>query len=288
MLDGKRFFSICGAPKAGTTSLYAYLDDHPEICMSTPKETHFFQGGYDKGMEWFKTCFDPDSRMQAWGEASAGNMIHPKAAERIARHFPDARLVFVLRNPIDRAYSQCWYEIRRGTDRGIDHLQRSFSEVIRNPDRDDWAQRILDLGLYHEQLRRFERHFDRDQMFIGQFERLKEDGEGFFRRVQAFIGVDPSKMPETSTHHGQTYYPRNVSLMRGMYALWRPLEDVLPNPVVESTRTLRSSVRELLFQSGSQEKPTMAPEDRTYLRDYYEEPNRRLEEWLGRDLSHWT
>jgi hypothetical protein len=73
-----------------------------------------------------------------------------------------------------------------------------------------------------------------------------------------------------------------------MYALWRPLEDVLPNPVVESTRTLRSSVRELLFQSGSQGKPTMAPEDRAYLRDYYEEPNRRLEEWLGRDLSHWT
>jgi hypothetical protein len=207
MLNENQFFSICGAPKAGTTSLYAYLDDHPEICMSTPKETHFFQGGYDKGMEWFTTCFDPDSRTQVWGEASAGNMIHPKAAERIARHFPDARLVFVLRNPIDRAYSQYWYAIRRGTDRGIDHLQRSFSEVIRNPDRDDWAQRILDLGLYHEQLQRFEQHFGWDQMFIGLFKNLKEDGEAFFRCVQEFIGVDPSKMPDTSTHHGRTFYP---------------------------------------------------------------------------------
>ena len=256
--------------------------------MSTPKETHFFQGGYDKGMEWFKTCFDPDSRMQAWGEASAGNMIHPKAAERIARHFPDARLVFVLRNPIDRAYSQYWYAIRRGTDRGIDHLQRSFSEVIRNPDRDDWAQRILDLGLYHEQLQRFEQHFGRDQMFIGLFKNLKEDGEAFFRCVQEFIGVDPSKMPNTSTHHGRTYYPRNVSLLRGAYSMWRPIKRRLPDPVLEQTRGFRSAIRSLLFQSGSQEKPTMAPEDRAYLQDYYEEPNHRLEEWLGRDLSHWT
>lgn len=288
MLRENPFFSICGAPKSGTTSLYTYLDRHPDVCASTPKETHFFQGGYEKGLEWFETCFDCDPETTVWGEASAGNMIHPKAPRRIARHFPDARLIFVLRNPIDRAYSQYWYEIRRGTDRGIDHLQRSFSQVIRNPDQDEWAQRILDLGRYHEQLRRYEEHFDRDQMFIGLFGRLKEEGDTFFRRVVEFIGADPAKMSDASTHHGHTYYPRNVSLMRAAYALWRPVEHVLPASVLEKTRTIRSKVRSALFQSGRQEKPEMDPDDRAYHRDYYEASNRRLEEWLGRDLSHWT
>jgi hypothetical protein len=192
-------------------------------------------------------------------------MIHPKAARRISRDFPDARLIFVLRNPIERAYSHYWFEISRGTHRGIDHLQRSFSQVIRNPDQDDWAQRILELGLYHEQLRRYEEHFDRDQMFIGLFGRLKEQGDAFFQRVVEFIGADLTKMTEASTHHNQTYYPRNVSLMRAAYALWRPVEHVLSTPVLERTRTIRSKVRSVLFQSGRQEKPEMDPDDRAYL-----------------------
>lgn len=276
------FFSICGAPKAGTTSLHHYLDAHPQICMSDPKETDFFQHHYDRGLEYLEGCFRHCPDAQVYGEASPGNMIHPKAAERIVTHFPDARLVFVLRNPVERAYSQYLYGVMRGTD----SPQRTFSKLIR--DRDDWGQRVLELGMYHEQLSRFEQHFSRDRMLVGLFSDFKEDNEAFLRRVLRFLGVDDSMPVDTEERRNTTRYPRSKTLLRAAYAVWEPVKAVLPEAALDQMFGIRGRVRDMLFQSGTQEKPPMKPADRAYLRDYYAEPNRRLEEWLGRDLSHWT
>ena len=144
-------------------------------------------------------------------------MIHPDAARRIAHHFPDAHLIFVLRDPVERAYSQYCFGVMRGTQ----DPNQSFSELIRG-DEGTWGDRVLRLGLYHRQLLRFERYFPHEQMMIRLFRDFKEDNERF------------------------------------------------------------------VFQSGSQKKPSMKPADREYLSDYYAGPNRQLEKWLGRDLSHWS
>jgi hypothetical protein len=277
------FFSICGAPKTGTTSLHHYLGSHPEICVSKPKETDFFQHRYDRDLEYFESCFEHCQNTLAWGETSPGNMIHPKAPERMAAHFPDARPIFVLRNPIERAYSQYLY----GVMRGADTPRISFSELIRDQD-DEWGRRVLELGLYHEQLARFERHFPRDQMFVGLFQTFQEDNEAFFSRILDFLGVDSSVDLQTSEQHNSTRYPRSRKALRVAYTLWEPIKSALPDRALEKMHGIRSSVRDLLFQSGAQEKPPMKPKDRAYLREYYAGPNRRLEEWLGRDLSHWT
>jgi len=280
--DGS-FFSICGAPKAGTTSLHRYLEAHPQICMSDPKETDFFQHNYDKGWEYFESCFDSSSKTCVFGEASPGNMIHPKAPRRIARHFPDACLFFVLRNPIERAYSQYLYGVMRGTDSPT----RSFSELIRDED-DPWGRRVLELGLYHKQLTRFEQYFPRDQMWVGLFRDFKESNQAFVRRMLKFLEVDTSTPIEADQQHNTTRYPRSKGLLRLVYSLWEPVEAVLPETTLDHLEGVRSRVRDLLFQKGDQKKPAMKPADREYLRDYYSEPNRRLEEWLGQDLSHWT
>jgi len=280
--DGS-FFSICGAPKAGTTSLHHYLDAHPQICMSDPKETNFFQHNYDKGWDYFEGCFEPSPKTRVSGETSPGNMIHPKAPRRIARHFPDARLFFVLRNPIERAYSQYLYGIMRGTDSPTE----SFSELIRNQD-DPWGRRVLELGLYHEQLTRFEQYFPRDQMWVGLFRDFKENNQAFVRRMLEFLEVDISTPIEADQQHNTTRYPRSKGLLRMVYSVWEPVEAALPETALKQLKGLRSRVRTLFFQSGEQEKPVMKSADREYLRNYYAEPNRRLEEWLEQDLSHWT
>jgi len=277
------FFSICGAPKAGTTSLHQYLDAHPEICMSDPKETDFFQHKYDRGWGYFESCFDPSPETRVFGEASPGNMIHPEAPRRIAHHRPDARLFFVLRNPIERAYSQYLYGVMRGTDSPT----QSFSELIRDRD-DPWGRRVLELGLYHEQLTRFEQYFPRDQMWVGLFQDFKKNSRAFFRRMLGFLEVDLSIPIETDDWHNATRYPWSKTLLRMAYAAWEPVEMMLPETTLDQFEGVRSQMRDLLFQRGEQEKPPMRPEDREYLREYYAAPNHKLEEWLGQDLSHWT
>ena len=283
MFQNKRFFSVAGAPKSGTKSLYFYLKSHPCICMAEPKETDFFQHNYVRGLKWFKSLFEPSQGIQALGEASPGNMIHPDAARRIAHHFPDARLIFVLRDPVERAYSQYCFGVMLGTQ----DPNQSFSELIRG-DEGTWGDRVLRLGLYHRQLLRFERYFPHEQMMIRLFRDFKEDNERFVRRIFQFLGVDDSVQVDTSERHNRTRYPRSKAVLRAAYALWNPIKSMLPEGVLEGTYGLRSSIRNKLFQSGSQKKPSMKPADREYLSDYYAEPNRQLEKWLGRDLSHWS
>ena len=282
MLSGDTFFAICGAPKAGTTALHQYLDTHPEICMSTPKETDFFQHNYQRGWDWFESCFDPGPGVKVCGEASPGNMIHPQAAERIFHHRPSARLIFILRNPIERAYSQYYYGIMRGTG----DSQQSFSDLIRDKD-DAWAQRVLELGMYHQQLIRYTEHFHRSQMFIGLYEDFREDNRTFVRQIIDFLGVDASVMLKNTQRENTTRYPHHTTILRTAYAVWNPIKRLLPDPVIDALFGVRSRVRDAFFKSGSQAKPPMDPADRAYLRALYSEPNARLAEWLGRDLSDW-
>ncbi|MCS4136382.1 hypothetical protein GGP44_003060 [Salinibacter ruber] len=251
--------------------------------MAEPKETNFFQHNYHRGFEWFESLFEPSQKAHAFGEASPGNMIHSSAAERISDHFPEARLIFVLRDPVERAYSQYCFGVMRGTQ----DPSQSFSELIRSDD-GTWGDRVLRLGLYYRQLTRFEKHFPRNQMAIHLFQDFRRDNEAFVRRLFKFLDVDESVEIDTSERHNRTRYPRSKRILKMAHAMWAPVKSVLPKSVLEQMYGLRSSVRELLFQSGTQEKPPMKSEDRAYLRDYYAEPNERLEDWLGRDLSHWT
>ena len=277
-------FLICGAPKAGTTSLYEYLREHPDVRMSEPKETGFFFESYERGIAWFsKNHFANYDGEAAVGEASAGNMLHEEVPGRIAEHVPDAKLIFVLRDPVERIYSHHNFDINIGTA----PLQKTFSERVREDS--EWSEIMVELGMYHEQLLRYEEHFDASQMKIILYERFCDEQKQVLREVYEFIGVDPSFEPDTSTRHNVTRYPKSRTLHRLAYALWEPVEKRLGDAVLEKTRWLRSAVRNRLFQSGTdQEKPPMKPADRAYLRDIYREPNARLAEYLDRDLSHWT
>lgn len=277
-------FFLCGAPKAGTTSLYEYCAQHPAICMSRPKETGFFFENYEKGLDWFSkqyfSHYDGESEI---GEASAGNMLHREVAPRLQKTFPDARLVFVLRSPVERIWSHYRFDINVG------YLPptANFSELIRD-ETSQWRHTMVELGMYHTQLVHYANYFDDEQMKIFLFEDLAVNTDEVVHTLFDFIGVDPAVGVGTSKSHNKTSHLRHPALYRTLYRAWNPLKERLPEATQQTLFGVRSSIREWFFSSDGTEKPAMPEADREYLEEIYSHPIAKLEEWLGKDLPHWT
>ncbi|MCS3628953.1 hypothetical protein GGP53_002832 [Salinibacter ruber] len=279
-------FLLGGAPKAGTTSLYEYLSQHPDICMSARKETGVFMENYDKGLQWLsETHYRHCSDERAVGEASAGVMQIPECAGRIHNTLPNVRLIFVLRDPVERIFSHYWFL------RGVGGLNEwediddtvSFSELIR-AEGTEWRRTHIDLGMYHKHLTRFAEYFEREQMLILLFGDLKEDPSSVMERIFRFVGVDPSFEPDLEVHN-PSRSPRFKRLHRIATSVWSKVRQHLDIYLVNKTRSVRRTVKQMLTEES--DRGGIPSEDKKYLREIYAEPNRRLEEWLGEDLSHW-
>ena len=271
-------FLICGAHKAGTTALHKFLDQHPDVLMSDPKETDFFGSHYNKGWEWFASHFENYDGEEAVGEASSMTMASVKAPGRIAERLPDAKLLFLLRNPIERAYSHYHYHLYTGKAK----TPTSFSEVIRDEE-NAFRNEIIRLGRYDWQIPRFDEHFSRDQMKIILQEDLREEPESVVRDVCRFIGVEPTFAPSTETHNA-TKNPVLPGLYYWVRRAWQPVKSIGESVFPEGIDALRQGARQLLT---TQDRPEMTPEDRTYLRRVYEDTISWTEQRLGHALPHW-
>jgi hypothetical protein len=272
-------FLICGAQKAGTTALYKHLSQHPDVFMSRPKETWFFDANYHRGLEWFATHFEGHEGESAIGEATARTMFVPEAPPRVKGHLPEAKLIFVLRNPIDRAYSQFHYSIYTGEF----HTERSFHEVIRD-DESAFREEMIQRGMYARQLKRFDEYFDCDQMKVIFNEDLRQKTKETVQGVYEFLNVDSSFCPNLTGKHNVTRYPDSLQVYYWIRRSWRPVRDFADTWMPRLSSALRHLVRMVLFDKS---RPEMREEDRKYLHDIYSEPNARLEKRTGRDLSHW-
>jgi hypothetical protein len=256
------------------------LDQHPDVFMSRPKETFFFNTHFDKGIEWFASHFEGRSGEHAIGEGTPWTMSAPEAPARVATHLPEARLIFILRNPIERAHSQYYFYVYTGRV----EPDVAFHEAIRD-EHSTFGQDMLACGMYDEQLERFEEYFDRSQMKIILHEDLRERTGEVVQDVYRFLDVDSGFEPDLAARPNSTHYPNSRSAYYWIRRLWQPLRRTADRWFPETADALRSAVRSLLF---SEEKPAMRDDDRAYLRDLYAEPNARLEKRIGRDLSHWT
>lgn len=271
-------FIICGAPKAGTTSIYNYLNQHPEVCMSIPKETGFFFENYEKGIEWFsETYFNHSNDQKAIGEASAGNMLHKNVAERIYSHIPEAKIIMILRDPVDRLFSHFNFDI------GIGHLppNSSFSTFICNEE-NNWRQIMLDLGMYYKQIKRYMHFFPTDQIKIYFYEELKEKPEWLIRDLYQFIGVDISFKPNLIRQHNVTIYPSPIYKI--LYPLWHFLKKTSSASLLKLTYKYREKLRKEIFKGKKQD---LIVKDKEYLSTIYSESNKKLSQLLNKDLSHW-
>lgn len=172
---------VVGAMKCGTSAVHAYLDAHPDVAMSSPKELNFFNEHWPRGLEWYAAQLDADAKVR--GESSPGytSPSFPEVPERIAGVVPWVRLVYLVRDPLQRALSQYAHHRRQGTE------TRPVEEALLDPD-----SQYVDRSRFHDRIAPYLRWFDRDQLHVVVSERLLDDRRREVARLYQHVGVDPS------------------------------------------------------------------------------------------------
>jgi hypothetical protein len=178
-------FIVIGAMKGGTSSLHHYLRQHPEICMASTKETDFFieARNYDRGLEWYRSLFADHGKV--CGEASPNyskRHRHRGVPARLHRLIPDARLIYILRDPIDRIVSHYSHNRALGRER------RTLAEAVSAK---SYRNNYVRTSMYQFQLSAFLRCFPLEKVLIVTTEDLKEEQAETLKRIFRFIGVDP-------------------------------------------------------------------------------------------------
>jgi len=177
-----------GASRCGTTWISKCLAEHPEICFSKKKETHFFHKNYRKGIQYYKKFFKHCDKNKIKGEFTPGYFAVPGTAKKIFDCFPETKLIVSLRNPIERAYSEYFYNLTREIeDKTI------FEEALRGRFKNKYLKR----GKYYTNLKRFLDLFPEENILILVYEDIKENPVKFIQKIYKFLNVDPTYIPET-------------------------------------------------------------------------------------------
>ncbi len=290
-------FFLVGAPKAGSTSLYHHLRQHPEIYMSPVKEPSYFaseirlhnfapelqarvreSSGLIDNWDDYLRLFASASDQKAVGEASVCYLWSQTAAQQIARVRPDAKLLIILRQPADRAFSQYLHAL---SDGAVSHpFRQHIHEGLRPHIELDLFHPFLEYGMYSAQVERCLAAFPCRNVRIFLYEETIADPAKFHREVLTFLGVDPEFTPDTSRRYHQMEVPRALGISQFLRrsGIWRALRDCVPP-------ALRPWVKRIAYRSGK--SIPMPNADRLFLLDYYYDDIRRLERVIQRDLSTW-
>ncbi|HMM88271.1 sulfotransferase family protein [Bradyrhizobium sp.] len=245
-------FLIVGAARSGTTTVYSHLKDHPDVYLPVNKrpEPHFFfkSAEYAQGLGYYEERFFSAWRGQrAVGEASTSYLFGPDVPRRIRGSLPDARFICILRDPVERAFSNYWHTVKSGLE------TLSFDDaIVREAERKNeiagtalgelapfaYAER----GLYHLQLSRWLEEFDRSQLKIVIFDDFVADPGGTLREIASFLDISPDGLPNRAVE--------------------------VENRSVPEDQRMLPATREMLLETFSEDVTALG----------------RL---LGRDLGHW-
>jgi hypothetical protein len=293
-------FLVIGAMKAGTTSLYYYLKQHPQIHMSPVKEPWFFcyegerlnfRGPGDEylnrnaitNLEAYRAHFGRVSTALAIGEASVLYLYVSKTASRIRHHIPQAKLIAILRNPVDRAYSNFLHQQRAGVE-----PYTAFPDALQDEPRrirENWAPQwhYLRAGFYHGQLKRYFDRFERKQIRVYLSDDLHADPLAMIKGIFRFLQVDDSFTPDVSLRYNVTRIPRSKTfqqLLQRQHALKFLTRPLLPKQV-------RQHIFTNLYERNLTEPPPLSPALRHQLLELYRPDILKLQELIQRDLSKW-
>lgn len=297
-------FLIFGVQKAGTTSVYNYLKQHPQVYTSPVKETEFMscesarnpelltdedklgltKGGRQKivTIERYEALFEQAGDAIARGEASPNYLFaHQQAVPNIQTYTPNAKLIAILRNPVERAYSDYLMSLRQ-----VVGNRKSLAEQVETSGK---TSHTLLKGLYYEGTRHFLDAFGPEQVKIFLFDDLRKDSAGLMRELYKFIGVDSRFEANTQQQSQTAEVPKNSTinrLLRTKNPLRTGAAKVLRAVVSEDHRQkLRSQL--IAANSQGKEKLPLTNKERQLLEDYYREDILQLQTLLNRDLSHW-
>lgn len=279
-------FLIIGAPRSGTTHLYRGLRQHPEVFMSDFKEPMFFayegktRPGAITDPDAYEALFEGSDRYPRRGEASTLYLYHPDAPENIERHIPNARLIAILRNPADRAFSQYTFQRLLETE-----PLPTFEEALAaEPERAlaDVSPFLLyrEVGRYGIQISRYVSRFPKEQLLFLLQDDLDTHPDRVFRQIFSFLGVNPDFQPDLGGHRtNASGIPQHTTLFRALKTTGRAIKRLLPERLVTQ---LSGSAHEALLSH-----PHMSSETRATLNRYFSPDIAQTSDLIGRDLSHW-
>lgn len=312
-------FFIIGAAKASTTTLHGILDNHPDIFVSSEKEPEFLarDDRYAEGLETYLKLFEGAKPGQMIGEASviySTTPLFPKTAERMKTHFPDARIIYILRDPTDRAYSfyghliKAWqrhkhrYEVNRTFEEFVLPEERANAaprDRVLSAANDHWpdtTELCLVGSEYVWQIEAYLEHFDRSQMLFVKFEDFVNRQEAFLREVTDFLGVSPitdhvaleelKALNMASQHFDEVSEVRAIGKLReGLKPVWG-LRKLVPAPVREALKPAVAG-RIKADIPADHVPPPMRPETRALLDARFKKQKPRLEELTGLTFDDW-
>ena len=286
-------FIVIGAAKAGTTALYWYLAEHPEVFMSPVKETNYFAYGLDpegrllygdpevhrfpvKALSAYEQLFADAGDAVAVGEASPIYLECPPAARRIRELIPGALIVCSLRHPVDRAYSDYMMDLRHRGRRLDPARDLSPNAAWARPD-----SRWMQISRYHGQLLRYFELFPRHQLHVLLSGDIKQDPVGVVQGLYQFIGADPSFVPDFDTPHNVGGTPASPLLEKVFTssAIKSALEPWMPKRAANWFRRLRTR--------NMRQAPPLPVELRKELTHHFRDDIARTSELIGRSLEHW-
>ena len=292
-------FLILGAAKAGTTSLYAYLRQHPQIYLPRIKEPNFFAYGeepFDQqgpGAEiihrnaimtpaQYTQLFAGVAQETAIGEASVTN-LWPRACTRIQHYVPNAKLIVLLRQPAERAYSHFLYHRQLGLEPLADFAAAVADEPNRLRQRWPLHFCYLTASHYVADLQNYLRHFPREQLRVYLYEQLATQPAQLLQEIFAFLDVDETFAPDVNVRYNVTRQPRSPRLQ---YLLRHPhwlkgwLRPCLPG-------SWRKGLVAKIEHANWQPPPALAPALRAEITRRFQHEIIQLQQLLARDLSHW-
>lgn len=226
-------FLIIGAQKAGTTSLYHYLNEHPQIYMSPVKEPGFFAFEGDKprfcgpgderltnrivtDIDAYLRLFDKTTDEIAIGEATTLYLQNLEAAKRIKKYIPNVKLIIILRHPVDRAYSAFMHLKRDSLEEIEDFQQALLVEEKRIKDNWGFLWRYKSMSLYSDALQTYFSHFDLQQIRVYLYEEFNYNPRQILKDIFSFLNVDNQFFPDVLARYNTSGIPKNKALYNFM------------------------------------------------------------------------
>ena len=277
-------FMIIGAGRTGTTSLYHYLKQHPEIYMSPIKEPRFFifegvekQKIDDKWrdmtittLEDYQALFAGVTTEKAYGEASVEYLHKEKALVNIKKYIPDAKLIVGLRNPIERVYSHYIFCCREGIEKSS-----SFNKALQTR-----KKYYTDGAYYHKHLSRFFANFPEENIHVYLYEDLVSNPQELMKEIFIFLKVNPDIKVSLEKKH-------NVGQIKKENRLVRMSLSVIKKYTKNHRLQQLSHFLEQNLLTTPQKKPRLDNASKKELIGLYKKDVLRLEKLIGRNLSHW-
>ena len=235
-------FLAIGAGKSGTSSLYRYLIEHPKILSAAEKELHFFNRDFELGFDWYRCQFPqiPQNSGLMTGEATPWYYCTFQAARNVKSLLPDVKLIVVLRNPVDRAFSHYQMAKKKGLEsrfffkaiaREIDSLKELSDFYIPTPNYWKKQNPYLLYGLYFNFLQEWLNEFPREQLLIIKSEDLKNRTEETVNRIFEFLGLEPYQLKDSTQYNTVAYEPMTDETREKLVDFFQPhnrkLEDLL-------------------------------------------------------------